>query len=118
MIYHKPCNFIIKIDISEVVKILADFSIMGKFTAQATTLTFHRLTNKKIPIIYYCKKCNKNVDDFDEMVSPCDSCGKIFSSISIKIPQDSGGLYCSNCIKRFSDEKCYSISIKDIKIGV
>ena len=117
MIYHKPCNYILKIDITEIIKILADFSIVGKFTAQSTGLTFHRISNRKIPIIYYCKNCNKNVEDFDEMVSPCDACGKIFPSADMKIPQDSGGLFCPECIKTFSDEKCYPISIKDIKIG-
>lgn len=117
MIYHKKCKYILKIDISPVIKILADFSIIGKFTAKSTTLSFHRITNKKIPIIYYCKKCNENVDDFDEMVSSCDTCGNIFPSIEMKIPQDSGGLFCPKDIKRFSDEKCYPISIKDIKIG-
>ena len=116
MIYHKDCGNILRIDITSQVRVLATFSIVGKFTAQVTELSFHRMNKNKIPIKYFCRKCNRNTTERDILISKCDNCNKKKEISEMRVPSESGGVYCEKCIKRFSDEKIYTISIKDIKL--
>ena len=115
MLYHKECGNILKIDLSGSVKPLAEFTIIGKFTAKPVKVDLHKINDGRSPIIFFCKKCNRVVENDEEMVCSCDNCGNPHSSKDMKIPVDSGGIFCPDCIKRFSDEKTYSISIKDFK---
>lgn len=117
MIFHKKCKYTIKADLSESIRVLATFSIIGKFTAQATECSIKKRTHSgKAPLVLFCEKCNRIVKDFDEVICPCDSCGEVIELSKIKIPVESGGMYCSECIKKFKDEKIYSVSVKDIKL--
>jgi DNA-directed RNA polymerase subunit RPC12/RpoP len=116
MIFHRQCNYILKADVSKATKMLANFSVAGKFTAQITELTIHKTGIKKLPIIYFCARCNTIVEDQDDMICHCDSCGNISNIKEMKYPKDSGGIYCEKCSKRFEDETLHSLSIKDIRI--
>jgi late competence protein required for DNA uptake (superfamily II DNA/RNA helicase) len=117
MIYHEKCGNILRIDLSESTRILADFSIVGKFTAQVTELSFRKSGKTRIPIKYYCVKCKRIVEEKEDVVSKCDRCGEINDVKQSKVPAESGGIFCEKCIERFSgDEKIYSVSIKDIKL--
>lgn len=119
MLYHKKCGNLLRAEISpDAVKLLASFSLTGKFTAQVNNISLHRTGVSKIPLIYYCVKCNKNVtEEDDEFCFMCSSCGKEFDLESLRIPQDSGGVYCEDCVERFStEEKIYSFNVKDIKV--
>lgn len=115
MFFHKPCSYAIKADVSGSVKILAGFSIIGKFTAQITECSITKNRNSgKIPLVFYCERCERIVEDTDEIVCPCSSCGEVTDFNKIKVAAESGGIFCPSCIKRF-DEKTYSICVRDIK---
>ena len=116
MLFHKECGSIIKIDMKDSVKCLAEFTIVGKFTAKPVRIEIFCENDKSTPIIFYCKKCRRDVEKDEKMVCRCDKCGGVFDSKTMKTPTDSGGLYCEKCIQRFSDEKIYSISIRNFKI--
>ena len=117
MIFHKKCKHVVKADLSESIRVLANFSIVGKFTAQTTECSIKKRTRSgKATLTLFCEKCNKIVKEQTELICPCDSCGDTFELPEIKIPTESGGMFCPKCIKRFTDEKIYSIIIKDIKL--
>ena len=116
MLFHKKCGDLLKLDLGKSVKCLAEFTVVGKFTAKPVRIELMLVTDKSVPIVFYCKKCHRVVEKDEEMVCRCDRCGDIHDSKTMKIPADSGGLFCEECIERFSDERTYPISIRNFKI--
>ena len=108
MLYHAKCGCILKIDVTKSVRVLADFSVTGKYTAKPTKIELMKVTGDRITIDYFCKKCNRVVTKDEEMISSCDGCGKAHDSKEMEIPEESGGFFCPKCIKRFSEEKTYN----------
>jgi DNA-directed RNA polymerase subunit RPC12/RpoP len=118
MIYHKKCGNILRAEITpEAVKLLANFSFVGKFTAQITELILWRTELNKIPLNYFCTNCAEKVEDEDDFIFLCSNCGDSFPVKNLRIPTESGGLFCEKCSEKFKlQEKLYTFSLKDIRI--
>jgi DNA-directed RNA polymerase subunit RPC12/RpoP len=118
MLYHKKCGTILRAKLTEdSVKLLATFSIVGKYTAEVKEIVIYPTGLSKIPLSYFCLNCGQTVEDENQIVFVCNSCGKDFLIKYLRIPTESGGIFCVECSKRFEkEEKIYTLSIKDIKI--
>ncbi|PNX51825.1 MAG: hypothetical protein BV456_01735 [Thermoplasmata archaeon M8B2D] len=118
MFYHKKCGNILRAEISsDAVKLLATFSISGKFTAQIKELLLWKTGISKIPISYYCTNCDSTISEEADISFLCNGCGKEFDISEIRVPTESGGIFCEKCSKKFEEhEKLYAFFVKDIKI--
>lgn len=118
MLYHKKCGNILRAEInSDAVKLLATFSLSGKYTAQIKEVMLWKTGLNKIPISYYCTHCDSLVAEETDMSFVCNSCGKEFNVSELRIPTESGGIFCEKCSKKFEEhEKLYTFFVKDIKI--
>jgi len=117
MLYHDKCGNILKAEISpDMVKLLASFSIQGKFTAKVKEMVLYKTDTMKIPLSYFCIRCNKTIENIEEIVFICSNCGRDFPLSDLKIPAESGGIFCKKCSERFEGETLYNFSLKDIKI--
>jgi hypothetical protein len=108
MFIHSTCKSPIYIDLSSNITFLVSFGVAktGLKLGQGD-ISF---MDDKFEPDFYCVKC-KNLIPVIEIEGSCSHCGDLYKIDSLFKSLDSGGIYCSKCIKLLPDETTRPLSV-------
>lgn len=107
-IYHKECAGRVKVDLTESAKLTSHVTISNKGELVPVTLSIKRVTNY-VNLKFVCTTCSKDdfveKGDWENLVFQCENCGGSGTKDEMKVPRDSGGVYCQKCSERFGTDE-------------
>jgi hypothetical protein len=101
MFMHSLCKNSIYLNLSDSIVLLASFgpAKTGLKIGQGDII----YTEDKIEPKFFCPQCNKGIP-IEEIEGVCSHCGDLFKIRDLFRVLDSGGIYCSECVKLLPDD--------------
>jgi hypothetical protein len=111
MLVHTKCQNTVLATLPNSVRLLAEIGAASDCrTLQIIKLHVFKIADVEERFSFFCLNCNKEVA-LSEVSGQCRQCGNFFSIKDLKIPQETGGTYCPEHIKRFTDERHFNLEI-------
>lgn len=109
MLIHTKCEGSVLVTLPDSVKLLAEIGASTDCrNLQTIKLHIFKIADVEEKHKYYCLTCNKEVD-LSEVKGQCRHCRQLFFIKDLKIPYDTGGTFCPEDIKKFTDERHFNL---------
>jgi uncharacterized protein YlaI len=98
MFLHKKCKSNVFLDLTDNLKITANFSV----TDEGISISVADIESVENPeIIFMCKECDSEVS-LDEIEVNCDECWNKFNIEDLFVLRNSSGIFCKDCLDKLN----------------